>query len=45
MENKTGFIDQEDLVVVAYFAFLLNWFGSILRALRGLSGSEIGFFE
>jgi len=30
-------------VVVAYFAFLLNWFGSILRALRGHGGSEKGF--
>jgi hypothetical protein len=37
--------DQENLVVVAYFAFLLNWFVSILRALRGYSGSEKGFFE
>jgi|TARA_Y100000758_G_scaffold88709_1_gene60475 hypothetical protein len=32
-------------VVVAHFAFLLNWFGTILRALRGQSGSEKGLFE
>ncbi|MDC0190830.1 hypothetical protein OAJ77_06315 [Rhodospirillales bacterium] len=45
-KKKQCFIDDyEDLVVVADFAFLLNWFGTILRALRGQSGLEKGLFE